>query len=131
MLTQAQFARRVGVSRQAINRAVRDGVIPVHGPHRLIDPVEAAACYQPRCDAGEPQLRLGDPRAETAMGHAVALAAWLEWADTLLGPLAACATMADLRRVLHLELGQRLAALGLVTADADALDVGTESRRRA
>lgn len=119
LLTQAFYARRHGVSRQALNRYVRDGIIRGHGPRKLINPAEADGCWVPRSDAGMPQLRAGDPAAEAAMARAMAADGWLEWADRLLGLLAAAGTMAELRRVLHAALDQRLRALGLVAAVAD------------
>lgn len=57
LLTQAAYARRHGVSRQAINRYVREGIIPVHRRAKLIDPAEADGCWVPRSDAGQPQCR--------------------------------------------------------------------------
>jgi hypothetical protein len=73
LVTQAEYARRVGASRQAIHRRVVEGIIPTHGAKRLIDLAEAAARYVPRIDAGLPQLRVGGPAADAV----VAAAAWL------------------------------------------------------
>lgn len=41
LVSQAEYARRAGVNRSVICRQVRDRLIPVHGPRRLIDPNEA------------------------------------------------------------------------------------------
>src|SRR5262245_29987853 len=70
LVTQAAYARTRGVSKQAINRMVHEGVIPAqpHGRRHLIDPTEADACYLPRVDAGEPQLRAVPPRPPTGHG---------------------------------------------------------------
>ena len=40
-ITQAEYARRAGVNKSTINRQVRDGLIPTHGPRKLIRPAEA------------------------------------------------------------------------------------------
>jgi hypothetical protein len=64
LVTQAEFARRCGVTRQAIHRQVAEGVIPTHGAAKLIDPAEAGACYLPRLDAGAPQARALPPAPE-------------------------------------------------------------------
>ena len=64
LVTQAEFARRCGVTRQAIHRQVAEGVIPTHGAAKLIDPAEAGACYLPRLDAGAPQARALPPPAD-------------------------------------------------------------------
>ena len=64
LLTQAAYARRHGVSRQAINRYVRDGIIPTHGPRKLIAPSEADGCWVPRSDAGQPQCRAVPRRSD-------------------------------------------------------------------
>jgi hypothetical protein len=57
LMTQAAYARRHGVSRQAIGRYVRDGILPTHGPRKRIDPAEADGRWVPRIDAGKPQCR--------------------------------------------------------------------------
>jgi hypothetical protein len=41
LVTQAEYARRLGISRVAVFKRVAAGSIPVHGPKKLIDPVEA------------------------------------------------------------------------------------------
>lgn len=41
LVNQSQFARISGVNRSTINRQVRDGIIPTHGPKKLIDVDEA------------------------------------------------------------------------------------------
>jgi hypothetical protein len=55
LMTKAAYARRVGVSRQAITRFVRDWGLPTHGPRGLIDADELDGLYVPRIDAGQPQ----------------------------------------------------------------------------
>jgi hypothetical protein len=47
LVTQATYARRRGVSRVAVHRrtTTAGGPIPVHGPSKLIDPVEADAVW--------------------------------------------------------------------------------------
>jgi len=111
LLTQAAYARRHGISRQAINRYVRDGVIPTHGPRKRIDPAEADRYWVPRIDAGMPQLRL--PRTMARPIEDDAVAAWRSWAAD-----AACAIAealgADENQVLAVldeQLEARLAAL--------------------
>lgn len=49
LVTQAEFARRRGVSREAVGKrtTTRGGPIPVHGPRKLIDVVEADALWAP------------------------------------------------------------------------------------
>jgi len=41
LVTQAQYARHRGVTRQAVSKMVQAGRIPTHGRQRLIDPAEA------------------------------------------------------------------------------------------
>ncbi len=41
LVSQAEFARMRGVSREAIRKQVAKGKIPVHGDRKMIDPVEA------------------------------------------------------------------------------------------
>lgn len=41
LITRAEYARRIGVSRQAVAERVRSGAIPAYGPRLLIDPEEA------------------------------------------------------------------------------------------
>ena len=41
MITMAKYARRCGISRQAVSKMVKTGAITTHGERRLIDPVEA------------------------------------------------------------------------------------------
>jgi hypothetical protein len=57
LISQSAYARVRGVTRQAVHRYVRDGVIPTHGAAKQIDPAEADECWVPRIDAGAPQLR--------------------------------------------------------------------------
>jgi hypothetical protein len=107
LLTQSQFARRCGVSRQAIGKQVAAGVIPVCGPRRLIDPAEADRVYLPRADAGMPQLRL-DARAAAADR-------WYAWGAAAARRLAH-ALHVDERQVcdlLRVELEAELTAVGL------------------
>lgn len=49
LVTQAEFARRRGVSREAVGKrtVTRGGPIPVHGPRKLIDVAEADALWAP------------------------------------------------------------------------------------
>lgn len=49
LVTQAEFARRRGVSREAVGKrtTTRVGPIPVHGPRKLIDVAEADALWAP------------------------------------------------------------------------------------
>lgn len=49
LVTQAEFARRRGVSREAVGKrtTTRGGPIPVHGPRKLIDVAEADALWAP------------------------------------------------------------------------------------
>lgn len=49
MVTQAEFARRRNVSREAVSKrtVTRGGPIPVHGPRKLIDLAEADALWAP------------------------------------------------------------------------------------
>jgi len=42
-MTQAEYAKRAGVTQRYISKLVARGVIPVHGPSRRIDPLEADA----------------------------------------------------------------------------------------
>jgi hypothetical protein len=112
LLTQAEYARRHRVSRQAIHRQVREGIIPTHGPRKRIDPVEADRCWVPRIDAGMPQLRL--PRATERPVEDDPVAAWRSRAAD-----AACAIAealgADENQVLAVldeQLEARIAALG-------------------
>lgn len=48
-VTQAEYARRRGVSREAVGKRTtpRGGPIPVHGPRKLIDVAEADALWAP------------------------------------------------------------------------------------
>lgn len=57
LMTKAEYARRCGVSRQAITRFVTDWGIPTYGPRGLIEAEELDRVYCPRIDAGRPQLR--------------------------------------------------------------------------
>ncbi len=41
LVTQAQFARLVGKSRQSVSKAVISGRLPTHGPRKLIDAASA------------------------------------------------------------------------------------------
>jgi len=47
-VTQAEYARRRGVSKVAVHKRTMTagGPIPVHGPKKLIDPVEADALWE-------------------------------------------------------------------------------------
>ena len=111
LLTQAAYARRVGVTRQAIGRAVGAGIIPTHGAKKLIDPAEADQCYIPRIDAGAPQIRAGDPAAEAA----VAAAAWRVWAAEAAARLARALGVDErqTRALLAADLEAHLARVGL------------------
>jgi hypothetical protein len=60
LMTKAEYARRCGVSRQAITRFVRYWGLAQHGPRRLVDADELDGLYYPRLDAGQPQLRVRD-----------------------------------------------------------------------
>ena len=60
LLTMAEYARRRGVSRQAISRFVRDWGVARVGPRGLVDAEELDGFYFPRVDAGQPQLRTLD-----------------------------------------------------------------------
>ena len=60
LMTQSEYARRRGVSRQAISRFVRDWQVPLHGPRALVDAEELDGVYYPRVDAGAAQLRTRD-----------------------------------------------------------------------
>ena len=60
LMTKAEYARRRGVSRQAITRFVGDWGIPTYGPRGLIDAEELDRVYCPRIDAGQRQLRTMD-----------------------------------------------------------------------
>ena len=60
LMTKAAYARRRGVSRQAITRFVRDWGLATHGPRRLVDADALDGLYYPRLDAGQPQLRTRD-----------------------------------------------------------------------
>jgi hypothetical protein len=52
-LTQAEFARRRGISREAVRKrtVTAGGPIPVHGPRKLIDPDKADGLWQPTMSA--------------------------------------------------------------------------------
>jgi hypothetical protein len=52
LMTRAEYARRRGVSRQAITRFVQAWAIPTHGPRGLIDAAALDRLYVPRVDAG-------------------------------------------------------------------------------
>jgi len=52
LLTMASYARRRGVSRQAIARFVRHWQVARHGPRGLIDTAALDRLYFPRVDAG-------------------------------------------------------------------------------
>jgi hypothetical protein len=127
LLKQAQFARARRVSRQAVNRQVRDGIIPTHGPRKRIDPAEADRCWVPRIDAGLAQVRLPQsPVARLDDDDPVAsLAAWDAWAADAAGAIAAALSV-DSARVLSIldeQLEARLAALGwLEDGDQDGKD---------
>ena len=41
LMTQSEYARHAGISRQGVSKMVMAGTIPVHGERRLIDPAEA------------------------------------------------------------------------------------------
>jgi hypothetical protein len=41
LITKAEYARRRGVNKSTISRQVSAGIIPTHGPEKLIDPAEA------------------------------------------------------------------------------------------
>jgi hypothetical protein len=60
LMTKAAYARRRGVSRQAITRFVRDWGLALHGPRRLVDADQLDGLYCPRLDAGTAQLRTRD-----------------------------------------------------------------------
>jgi hypothetical protein len=59
LMTQAEYARRRGVSRQAICRFVRDWQLPTYGGGR-VDAEQLDGLYCPRIDAGTAQLRTRD-----------------------------------------------------------------------
>ena len=46
MMSQRAFARHIGRSVGYVNKLVKQGVIPLHGPKRKIDPVEAIAAIE-------------------------------------------------------------------------------------
>jgi hypothetical protein len=122
LLTQAEYARRHRVSRQAIHRQVREGIIPTHGPRKRIDPAEADRCWVPRIDAGLPQLRFPENRTRHFDDDPVAsLGAWRAWAADAARAIAV-ALRVDETRVLGIldeQLEARLAALGWLEDDAD------------
>jgi DNA-binding MurR/RpiR family transcriptional regulator len=60
LMSQAEFARRCGVSRQAICRFVRDWGVPTYGRRNLVDAEELDRLYYPRIDAGAAQARTRD-----------------------------------------------------------------------
>jgi hypothetical protein len=122
LLTQAAYARRRGVTRQAIHRQVRDRIIPTHGPRKRIDPVEADRCYVPRMDAGLPQVRMPTaPRATDWTAVRAELAAWRAWgretADRLARTLGVEVSL--VRAVLEPALEDRLLWTGHAIADLD------------
>jgi hypothetical protein len=67
LLTQAEYARRRGVSRQAISRFLRYWGIATHGPRGLIDAEELDGLYWPRIDAGQPQAGRLPPAARRTL----------------------------------------------------------------
>jgi hypothetical protein len=114
-LTQSEYARRVGVSRQAVHRQVAAGVIPVHGEGRLIDAAEADACYGPDLRAAVPQMRVGAPAMDAALAHEVAAAAWRAWVPAAAARLARALEVEaePLRALLVAAVEAQLAAVGL------------------
>jgi hypothetical protein len=125
LISQAAFARLVGVSRQAIAYQVRNGLIPTHGAGKRIDPAEAQQWYWPKIDAGSPQLRAarGDP--DPGLAERVS---WWRWCDTTAQTLARSLGVPR-RRVqepLAVALRVQLVALGLVAADDDLDDAGKD-----
>jgi hypothetical protein len=45
LVSQADYARRRRISRQAVGKRIADGTIPVHGPKKLIDVAQADALW--------------------------------------------------------------------------------------
>ena len=60
LVSQAQYAAERGVTRQAINRFVRDWGLPTYGSRHMVDAEALDRVYYPRLDAGQPQLRIRD-----------------------------------------------------------------------
>lgn len=121
LLTQAQYARRVGVSRQAVGRQVAEGLIPTHGPRRLIDPAEADAWYAPRLDAGWPQARVPAAAVDWAAVRAD-IAGWRAWASATAGRLARTlgTDEAFVVALLGAALEEHLLLTGRLAAELDA-----------
>lgn len=123
LLTMASYARRVGVSRQAIHRQVADGMIPTHGPRRLIDPAEADAWYVPRLDAGWPQMRSTTAAADATDWTAARadLAGWRAWGSETAARLAR--TLGADEKLVRAQLGaaleEHLLLTGRLTAELD------------
>jgi hypothetical protein len=113
LLTMAEYARRMGVSRQAIHRQVATGMIPAHGPRKLIDPAVADSWYVPRIDAGQPQCRAPGPPTGA---DAAEVRDWRRWADAVLAVIVELDSVAAMRAHLMCELDRRLVALGLLDA---------------
>jgi hypothetical protein len=60
LMTQAQYAAQRGVTRQAINRFLRQWGVPTYGERNLVDADALDALYYPRIDAGMAQVRTRD-----------------------------------------------------------------------
>ena len=60
LLSQAAYARQRGVTRQAINRFVRDWGVPTYGRRHLVNAEELDGLYYPRIHAGMAQARTRD-----------------------------------------------------------------------
>jgi hypothetical protein len=125
LISQAAYARLVGVSRQAISRQVQNGLIATHGPARRIDPEEAAQGCVPRIDAGAPQL---DVRRAAADPSVATWVAWWRWCDATAGSLAQALSVPRQRvqAPLVIALRRQLMAIGLLAADDDLDDAGDQ-----
>ncbi len=72
MITMAKYARRCGISRQAVSKMALAGTIPVHGERRLIDPVEADLAR----DAARTRVKMANGEANaSSLKHRKARAA--------------------------------------------------------
>lgn len=76
LITQAEYARHLGVSRVAVHRRTTTvgGPIPVHGPHKMIDVAEADALWHATlANKGAGNLRASVPPPRGTEGPAPAV----------------------------------------------------------
>jgi len=76
LVTQASYARRRGISREAVRKrtVTAGGPIPVHGPRKLLDVAEADALWEATKSTAGASHTNGNGAAASALGHQLAQA---------------------------------------------------------